>query len=154
SGAFHRRWRGCRRSRAVHGARFCARGCWSGFIEHMVKKQQLDPLLKLALDIGPLVLFFAANSKFGIFIATAVFMAAVLIALAVSYAMTRHLAVMPLVTAGIVLLFGGLTPVPKTGLLIKLKPTIFFFLLGPTLMIGLAFGKPLLGAVFDSVYHL
>ncbi|HET9689038.1 MAG TPA: septation protein IspZ, partial [Pseudolabrys sp.] len=75
----------------------------------MVKKQQLNPVLKLALDIGPLVLFFAANSKFGIFIATAVFMIAVLIALAISYAMTRHLAVMPLVTAGIVLVFGGLT---------------------------------------------
>ena len=44
-------------------------------------KKQLNPMLKLALDIGPLVLFFAANSKFGIYAATGAFMVAVLIAL-------------------------------------------------------------------------
>ncbi|MGB2657824.1 MAG: septation protein IspZ, partial [Pseudolabrys sp.] len=65
----------------------------------MAKKKQLNPVFKLVLDIGPLVLFFAANAKFGIYVATGAFMAAILIALAVSYAMTRHLAVMPLVTA-------------------------------------------------------
>ena len=120
----------------------------------MAKKQQLNPVLKLVLDIGPLVLFFAANSKFGIYVATAVFMGAVFIALAVSYAMTRHLAVMPLVTAGIVLVFGGLTLVMHDELFIKLKPTIIYVLFGVTLLVGLAFGKPLLGMVFDSVFHL
>ena len=120
----------------------------------MAKKQQLNPVLKLVLDVGPLVLFFAANSKFGIYVATAVFMGAVFIALAVSYAMTRHLAVMPLVTAGIVLVFGGLTIVMHDELFIKLKPTIIYVLFGVTLLVGLAFGKPLLGMAFDSVFHL
>jgi intracellular septation protein len=120
----------------------------------MTKMKQLNPVLKLALDIGPLVLFFAANSRFGIYVATAVFMGAILIALAVSYAMTRHLAVMPLVTAVIVLVFGGLTLIMHDELFIKLKPTIIYVLLGATLVIGLAFGKPLLGIVFDSVFHL
>jgi intracellular septation protein len=46
-------------------------------------KPQLNPLLKLALDLGPLALFFFANSRFGIFTATATFMVAVLAALAV-----------------------------------------------------------------------
>ena len=73
----------------------------------MAEKKQLNPVLKLVLDIGPLVLFFAANASFGIFAATGAFMVAVLIALAVAYAMTRHIAVMPLVTAVIVLVFGG-----------------------------------------------
>jgi intracellular septation protein len=120
----------------------------------MSKKKQLNPTLKLVLDIGPLVLFFAANAKLGIYVATGSFMAAVLIALAVSYVLTRHIAVMPLVTAVIVLVFGGLTLILHDDLFIKLKPTIIYVLFGGALLGGLAFGKPLLGMVFDSVFDL
>ncbi len=120
----------------------------------MPEKKQLNPILKLALDIGPLVLFFAANAKFGIFAATGSFMLAVLIALAVSYTMTRHVAIMPLVTAVIVLVFGGLTLVLHDETFIKLKPTIIYCLFGGTLVVGLAFGNALLGALFDQMFQL
>jgi len=120
----------------------------------MTEKPKLNPLLKLALDIGPLVLFFAVNAKIGIYAATGVFMAAVLIALAVSYVMTRHIAIMPLVTAGIVLIFGGLTLVLHNDTFIKLKPTIIYCLFGATLLGGYVFNKPLLAIVFDSMFHL
>ena len=139
------------------------------------KKPQLNPTLKLLLDLGPLVLFFLANSRpalflplvspilpadiasgerTGIFVATAVFMVAIVIAFVVSYVLTRHLPVMPLVTAIIVLVFGSLTLVLHDELFIKLKPTIIYLLFGVVLLGGLAFGKPLLGVVFDSVFHL
>src|SRR5471032_71348 len=120
----------------------------------MADKKQLNPILKLVLDIGPLVLFFAANSKFGIFAATGSFMVAVLIALTVSYAMTRHIAIMPVVTAGIVLVFGGLTLFLHDDLFIKLKPTIIYVLFGGTLLAGIALDKPFLSIMFDQMFHL
>jgi intracellular septation protein len=120
----------------------------------MTAKPSLNPGLKLALDIGPLVLFFVANARFGIFAATGAFMVAVLAALGVSYALTRRLPVMPLVSAAIVLVFGTLTLVLHDETFIKLKPTIIYALFGVTLIIGYLFNKPLLEIVFDSVFHI
>jgi intracellular septation protein len=117
-------------------------------------RPQFNPVLKLVLDIGPLVLFFAANLRFGIFTATAAFMVAVLIALAVAYAKTRRIEVMPLVTAVIVVIFGGLTLILHNDTFIKLKPTIIYALFSGTLVAGLLFGKSFLGVLFDSVFNL
>ena len=120
----------------------------------MSEKPQLNPILKLVLDIGPLVLFFVANSRFGIFTATAAFMVAVLAALAVSYAITRHIAIMPVVTAVIVLIFGTLTLVLHNETFIKLKPTIIYLLFGGTLLLGLLINRPFLSILFDQMFHL
>ncbi len=120
----------------------------------MTEKTQLNPFLKLALDLGPLVLFFVANARFHIFVATAVFMAAVVIALALSYAMTRHLPIMPVVSAVIVLAFGGLTLFLHDETFIKLKPTIIYLLFGGVLAWGLVFDKPLLATLFGQMYQL
>jgi len=117
-------------------------------------KPQLNPFLKLVFDLGPLALFFFANSRFGIFVATATFMVAVLAALAASYALTRQLPIMPVVTAIIVLVFGGLTLFLHNDVFIKIKPTIIYALFGAVLLGGLFFGKSFLGIVFDSLFHL
>jgi intracellular septation protein len=117
-------------------------------------KPQLNPLIKLALDLGPLALFFAANSRYGIFAATATFMVAVLTALAASYLMTRRLPIMPVVTAVIVVVFGALTLILHDATFIKVKPTVIYALFGAVLFGGLYFNKPLLGVVFDSLFNL
>jgi intracellular septation protein len=120
----------------------------------MTDKPNLNPWLKFALDMGPLLLFFVGNARFGLFGATAVFMVAAPIALAISYALTRHLAVMPVVSAIIVLVFGGLALWLQDETFIKLKPTIIYTLFGSALLGGYLFDKPLLEIVFDSVFHI
>src|SRR5258708_9528559 len=92
----------------------------------MTSKPQLNPALKLVLDLGPLLIFFAANARFGIFAATGAFMAAILIALGVAYALTRHLPIMPLVTAVVVVVFGTLTLVLHAELFIQVKPALIY----------------------------
>ena len=113
-----------------------------------------NPALKLALEMGPLVLFFFANAQYGIFIATGVLMVGVVAALAAAWILTRHIPIMPLVTAVAVLFFGGLTFIFQDELFIKMKPTIVNTIFGSVLLIGLAMGKPLLPVVLDSMMRL
>ncbi|SDB06395.1 septation protein A [Bauldia litoralis] len=132
-------------------------------------RKPINPLLKLALELGPLGVFFFANARgewlaerfpaleqLGgpLFVATALFIVATLIALTVSLILTRRLPIMPLITGVVVLIFGGLTLWLQDETFIKMKPTIVNVLFGATLLIGLAFGKSLLGYVFDSVFRL
>ncbi len=117
-------------------------------------KRVPQPAVKLALELGPLVLFFITNYRFGIFPATGVLMVSVLVALAISYYMTRRLPIMPVVTAIAVTVFGALTFLLHDAVFIKLKPTIVNSIFGATLLGALAFGKPLLPIVLDSVMHL
>lgn len=120
----------------------------------MNEKRQLNPLLKLALELGPLLLFFAANARWGIYAGTGVFMAAVLVALAVSYALTRHLPIMAIVSAVVVMVFGGMTIALQDETFIKIKPTIIYVLFAVVLLGGLALRKPLLLLLFDQVFNL
>lgn len=116
--------------------------------------RQENPLVKLALELGPLAVFFFANGRYGIFTATAAFMAAMAVSLALSWILTRRLAIMPLVTGIIVAIFGTLTLVLHDDTFIKMKPTIVNTLFGTALIGGLAFGKSLLGYVFDGAFRL
>ncbi|HEY7458623.1 MAG TPA: septation protein A [Xanthobacteraceae bacterium] len=118
------------------------------------KPAELNPLLKLALDVGPLLLFFFVNTRWGIFTATAAFMVATLISIAVTYALTRRVPMMPLVSAIVVMVFGGLTLYLQDETFIKLKPTIIYASFAALLLGGLLVGRSLLALVLDSVFQL
>ena len=133
------------------------------------EKPAVNPLLKLVLELGPLMVFFFANARgewlaqkfpvlaeFGgpLFVATGLFMAATAIALAASWLLTRTLPIMPLVSGVVVFVFGALTLYLHDEIFIKMKPTIVNTLFGAILLGGLLFGKSLLGYVFHAAFKL
>jgi intracellular septation protein len=123
-------------------------------IESRAEPHRLNPVLKLALELGPLALFFLANQRAGIFAATGLFIAATVVSLAIHYALVRKLPIMPMVSGVVVVVFGGLTLALQDELFIKLKPTIANTLFGVVLLGGLYFQKPLLALVLDSMFDL
>lgn len=118
------------------------------------KPAELNPMLKLALDVGPLFLFFFVNARWDIYAATGAFMAATLVSIATTYAMVRRVPLMPLVSAVVVMVFGGLTLYLQNEMFIKLKPTIIYALFATLLLGGLLTGRSLLALVLDSVFQL
>ena len=118
--------------------------------------QQLDrkQLVKLVVEFGPLLVFFVANSRFGIFTGTASFMVATVISLIAAHLLLGRIAVMPLVTSVFVLVFGGLTLWLQDDHFIKIKPTIVNGLFATILFSGLATGRLFLKIVFGDVMHL
>lgn len=108
--------------------------------------------LKLLLDLGPLVVFFAAYFKGNIYIATGAFMAATVAAIAVYWLKARHIPMSQIITLVIVLVFGGLTLALDDPRFIKMKPTMIYVLFSAILFGGLATGRSLLKVVFESAF--
>jgi intracellular septation protein len=111
-------------------------------------------LLKLLVEIGPLVVFFTVNARAGIFWGTGVFMAATVVSLAASRALFGRVPVMPLVTSIFVMVFGGLTLWFADDHFIKLKPTIVNGLFAVILFGGLFANRLFLKTVFGDVMKL
>jgi intracellular septation protein len=114
----------------------------------------MNPFLKLALEIGPLIVFFGAFRWYaeeplvlggtpyeGAVAATFFFVPAILLSLGVSWGMTRTLPRMAVVTAIVVVVFGGLSIWLNDDMFIKMKPTIVNALFAIGLGVGLAQGR-------------
>ena len=114
----------------------------------------MNPILKLVLEIGPLVVFFIANGQFGIFTATMAFMIAIAISLSLSYLISRTIPTMPLVTGVFVMIFGGLTIWLQNETFIKVKPTIVNLLFASILTFGLMTGRLFLKMVLDAAFAM
>lgn len=117
-------------------------------------KTQPHPLFKLATELGPLLVFFVANAKYHLFVATAAFMVAIVAAMIASYVVTKHVPIMALVTGAIVLVFGTLTLVLHDETFIKVKPTIIYGLFAAVLGGGLLFGRSFIAVMFDQMFNL
>ena len=119
------------------------------------KSESLKPqFIKLGLELGPLMIFFIVNARADIFAATAWFMGAMIISLTLSWLILKRVAIMPLVTGVVVLVFGGLTLYLQDDTFIKMKPTIVNVMFGSVLLGGMLFGQSLLKYVFGDVYKL
>lgn len=109
---------------------------------------------RLVLDLGPLLIFFATYTRLGIFTATAVFMAAVAIALALDWVFEKKLSPIPLFTAILVGIMGGLTLYLQNSMFIKIKPTILYAFFGLLLLVGLWFNRLFIKYVFAQAFEL
>ena len=144
-------------------------------VQTSAAKPRPSPWFKFCVETGPLILFFFANARpklfepavtpflppailsgpnAGLFTATLVLMAAVIVALAVSIWQTRRLPMIPLLTAALVLVFGALTLYLQDATFIKMKPTVLYACFGVALIGGLIMDKPVLPIVFDNALAL
>ena len=136
-------------------------------MEHMENKKQ-NPILKLVLEIGPIILFFLAyrfapypegatdeaRQLAQVIFATSVFVPVTIAALAWSWISTRHLPKMAMITAVIVVVFGGLTIWLQDATFIKMKPTILYLAFGGTLGFGLLRGQSYLRYLMGEMMPL
>jgi intracellular septation protein len=107
--------------------------------------------LRPAVDYGPLALFFVSYVTLGLMAATAAVIAASLVALLMAWLIERRVPLIPLITAVVVAIFGGLTLWLHDETFIKMKPTIVQALFAAILLGGLAFGRPLLKPLLGAM---
>jgi intracellular septation protein len=110
--------------------------------------------VKPLTEFGPLVVFFGCYFLFGLLPATAALIAATLAALAVTWGLERRLPLMPVITAVVVAVFGGLTLWLEDETFIKMKPTIVQVVFSLVLLGGLLAGKPLLKPLLGAAWQM
>lgn len=110
--------------------------------------------LKLAIELGPLLVFFGTNALYGIYAGTAAFMVATVLSLGIAWLRYRKIPVMPLVSGVIVMAFGALTLYLQDDTFIKLKPTIVYTMFAGLLAAGLVFKRHVLELLFGPVFNL
>ena len=120
----------------------------------MPDEQTAPKWMKPTAEYGPLAIFFLAYWKWDILTATAWLMGATVIALGIYYVFTRRVPMMPLMTAVIVGIFGGLTLWLQDETFIKMKPTIVEGLFSVILLGGLAFKRPLLKPLMGHAWPM
>ena len=121
-------------------------------------REEIGPLFRMALDFGPILVFFVVNTLVGgpqivrVVIATGAFMLATAVAMLVSKLRTGAVSPMLWLSGALVFVFGGLTLYFRNEDFIKMKPTIVYAMFASILTFGLATGRPLLKMLLESAY--
>jgi len=129
--------------------------------------KKINPMLKLALELGPIVLFFIGFSRMkdqtfhilgkdysGFIVMTAVFIALIVAATGLLWALTGRLSKMQLMTLVLVVVMGGLSVWLNDERFIKMKPTLLYLAFGGILGFGLLRGQSYLSAVMEEAVPL
>lgn len=132
-----------------------------------MSENKINPTVKMALELGPIVLFFIAYTRIkdreyeilgstyeGFIVATAAFIPVLLVSTGILWWLTGKLSRMQLVTAVLVVVFGGMSIWFNDDRFFKMKPTIIYVLFGGILGIGLLQGKSYLRSVMEEVIPL
>ena len=132
-----------------------------------MKKRDVNPVLKFLLELGPLVIFFIIYGRIkdkvfsifgvdyqGFIIATGVFIPILLLSILVLWILSGKIAKMQLITALLVVIFGGLTIWFNDDRFFKMKPTIIYLLFGGILSFGLLRKKSYLEYVMEDMLPL
>lgn len=109
--------------------------------------------LSLALDYGPLVVWFLATRFGGVFAGTAAFMVAIAVAVVVSKWRLGRVSPMLWLSAVLVIGFGALTLWLRDPRFIQIKPTAIYLLLAGLLFGGLLMGRPLLKYLLEAGFQ-
>ena len=129
-----------------------------------MKEQKINPIIKIILEIGPIIMFFLVYGKIkdkvfqiagieyqGFIIATGLFIPVLLLSILLLWLITGRIARMQIVTAILVVLFGGLTIWFNDDRFFKMKPTIIYLIFGGLLVLGLVRGKSYLEYVMEDM---
>ncbi|KAF0173096.1 MAG: intracellular septation protein [Rhodobacteraceae bacterium] len=124
---------------------------------------KVNPMLKLGLELGPIVLFFAGfrffkdktfhilgNDYSGFIVMTAIFVVLIMATTAILWKLTGHLSKMQLMTLVLVIVMGGLSVWLNDERFIKMKPTLLYLAFGGLLGIGLLRGQSYLKLVMEE----
>ena len=120
----------------------------------MSEIKQTPGWLRPVVEYGPIAAFFIAYYMADLFAATTSVMIATALALALSYIVERRIPMMPLITAGIIGVFGGLTLWLQDETFIKMKPTIIQAILGTVLLSGLLAKRLFLKSIMGAAWRI
>ena len=126
-------------------------------------EKKINPILKLALELGPVVLFFVMFGRLkdrtvalacaeysGFIVTTAAFILLIIATSALLWALTGKLSRMQMMTLVLVVVMGGLSVWLNDERFIKMKPTLLYLAFGGVLGFGLLRGQSYLRLVMDE----